>query len=408
VSEALEAGEPWLSVVGIGDDGLASLSPAARALIEAGEVLVGGERHLAKLPRHPATRLAWRRPLAATLDEIAAHRGRRVVVLASGDPMCCGVGELLHRHFPPGELRVVPAPSAFSLACARLGWPRTEIETLSLHGRPLELVHRWLWPGARLIALSRDGATPGKVAALLVARGFGPSRMWAFAHMGGQRETRIEGSAEGWPGAACPDLNTLAIECAAGPGARVLSPVPGLPDEAFASDGMLTKREVRAATLARLEPLPGQLLWDVGAGSGSVAIEWLRAARRARAVAIEREAARCARIATNALDLGVPELEVVQGAAPAALAGLAPPDAVFIGGGVTNPGLLEACWQALRPGGRLVANAVTLEAEAMLLEAAERWGGELARIAIARAVPVGRFRSWRPLMPVTQLALKKP
>jgi precorrin-6B C5,15-methyltransferase / cobalt-precorrin-6B C5,C15-methyltransferase len=184
--------------------------------------------------------------------------------------------------------------------------------------------------------------------------------------------------------------------------------VPGLPDEAFASDGMLTKREVRAATLARLEPLPGQLLWDVGAGSGSVAIEWLRAARRARAVAIEREPARCARIAANALDLGVPELEVVQGAAPAALAGLAPPDAVFIGGGVTNPGLLEACWQALRPGGRLVANAVTLEAEAMLLEAAERWGGELARIAIARAVPVGRFRSWRPLMPVTQLALSKP
>jgi len=405
---AATPGAPWISVVGIGDDGAASLTPPARAVIDAGEVLVGGARHLAMLPEHPGERMVWRQPLAATLDEIEARRGRRVVVLASGDPMCFGVGELLHRRFAPDELRVLPAPSAFCLVCARLGWPRAEVETLSLHARPAEILHRWLAPGVRLIALSRDGTTPALVARLLTAKGFGPSRLVVFEHLGGARERRLESAAEDFGDRLCADLNTVAIACRAGPAAVPLSPVPGLPDEAFRADGMLTKREVRAVTLARLGPLPGQRLWDIGAGSGAIAIEWLRAARGTRAVAIEREPERCAAIAENASCLGVPELEIIHGEAPAALEGLAPPHAVFVGGGVRAPGLLGRCWNALLPSGRLVANVVTLEGERVLLDWYGEHGGELVRLAIARAGPVGPWHGWRPLMPVTQLALCKP
>jgi precorrin-6Y C5,15-methyltransferase (decarboxylating) len=403
-----DAPEPWLSVIGIGDDGLASLCPAARALLAAGEVVVGGARHLAMVPDHQGERIAWRSPLEATLEDLAARRGRRVVVLASGDPMCFGVGELLARHFAPAEMRVLPAPSTISLVCARLGWSPVEVEAISLHARPRSLLHRHLAPGARLIVLSHDGETPNQVAALLCARGFGPSRIWAFEHVGGSGERRIEATAASWQLATLAALNTLAIACAAGPEATIHATVPGLPDEAFRSDGMLTKREVRAATLARLMPLAGQCLWDVGAGSGAVAIEWLRAIRRGRAVAIERDADRCALIALNAETLGTPELEIRQGTAPACLAGLPSPDAVFVGGGASLPGLLDACWQALLPGGRLVANVVTLEGEQALLAWHARRGGELIRIEVARIDALGTFHGWRPARPVTQLAASKP
>lgn len=405
---AQAANEAWLSVIGIGDDGPESLSPASRALIEGGEVLVGGRRHLAMLPDHPAERLCWERPLEATLDRIEERRGRRVVILASGDPMCFGVGEVLRRRFAPEEMRVLPAPSAYSLACARLHWSLAEVETLSLHNRPLELLYRCAYPGARLIALSHDGATPGRVALMLARKGFGPSRMWVFEHLGGPGERRLEGTAETWRADECRPLNTIAVECRAEPGAHVLSSAPGLPDEAFRSDGMLTKREVRAATLARLVPLPGQRLWDVGAGSGAIAIEWLRAARRGRATAIERDPARCADVAHNAAELGTPELEVVHGEAPACLEGLVPPDAVFVGGGASVPGVLASCWRALGRGGRLVANVVTLEGEQALLAWHQREGGELVRLSVARAAPVGGYCGWRTLMPVTQLSLHKP
>jgi precorrin-6Y C5,15-methyltransferase (decarboxylating) len=400
--------EPWLSVLGIGDDGLASLGPAARALLAAGEVLVGGARHLALVPDHPAERLTWRSPLEATLTDIEARRGRRVVVLASGDPMCFGVGELLARHFPAAELQVLPAPSVISLACARLAWSRAEVEALSLHGRPAEGLNRHLAPGARLIVLSRDGATPDRIAALLATQGWGPSRLWVFEHLGGAAELCREGIAAAWRPARCAALNTVAIECRAGAEASPRARVPGLPDDAFRSDGMLTKREVRAATLARLMPLPGQCLWDVGAGSGAVAIEWLRASPRGRAVAIERVAARCALIGENAAALGTPELQIVEGAAPEALAGLPAPDAVFVGGGSRTPGLLELCWQALAPGGRLVANAVTLEGERALIDWQARHGGELVRIEVARLAAVGSLHAWRPGMAVTQLAAGRP
>jgi precorrin-6B C5,15-methyltransferase / cobalt-precorrin-6B C5,C15-methyltransferase len=410
VARAAAAGpaEPWLSVIGIGDDGLASLSPAARALLAAGEVLVGGARHLAMVPDHPAERLTWRSPLEATLADLAARRGRRVVVLASGDPLCFGVGELLARHFAVDELRVLPAPSVISLVCARLAWSRVEVEALSLHGRPAELLNRHLAPGARLIALSNDGTTPDRIAAMLAAQGWGPSRLWVFEHLGGEGERCSEGLAASWQPARFAALNTVAIECRAGAGATLRARIPGLPDDAFRSDGMLTKREVRAATLARLMPLPGQCLWDVGAGSGAIAIEWLRAIAGGRAIAIESVAARCALIGENAAALGTPELEIVQGAAPAALAGLPVPDAVFVGGGSRVPGLLDFCWQALAAGGRLVANVVTVEGERALLDWQARHGGELVRIEVARLDAVGSLHAWRPAMAVTQLAACKP
>jgi precorrin-6Y C5,15-methyltransferase (decarboxylating) len=401
------AGEPWLSVVGIGDDGLASLSPAARAVVEAGEVLVGGRRQLAMVAHGSAERLAWQRPLEATFDDLEARRGRKVVVLASGDPMCFGVGESLARRFPPQEMRVLPAPSAFSLVCARLGWSRNEVVCLSVHGRSPHVLRRHMSPGARLIALSHDGGTPDLIAAMLCEQGYGPSAMWTFEHLGGSAERRVEGRAEAWPGTSFAALNTVAIACVPGPGASSWACVPGLPDEAFESDGMLTRREVRAATLARLAPMQGQRLWDVGAGSGAVAIEWLRALRQGQAVAIEREPERCARIERNAQRLGTPELVVTQGSAPSALDGLPPPDAIFVGGGLSESGLLERCWQALPPDGRLVANAVTLEGEQVLLAWRARFGGELVRLMIARAEPVGRFDGWRPAMPVTQLAVTR-
>jgi precorrin-6B C5,15-methyltransferase / cobalt-precorrin-6B C5,C15-methyltransferase len=400
--------EPWLNVVGIGDRGLASLSATARAIVESGEVLVGGERHLAMVPDHAGERLRWRCPLETTLDDLEAFRGRRVVVLASGDPMWFGVGELLVRRFDLGELRMLPAPSAFSLVCARLGWSLSRVACLSAHSGPLASVRRHLAPGARLILLSRDGATPNSIARMLAEDGFGRSRLFVFEHLDGPAERQAESTAAAWGEHVFAPLNTVAIECIADREAAVRSRAPGLPDDAFESDGMLTKRVVRAATLARLMPLPGQRLCDVGAGSGAIAIEWLRVADGAEAIAIEENALRCATILRNAERLGTPELKVVKAHAPDCLAELLPSDAVFIGGGIGEPGMLEACWQMLRPGGRLVANAVTVEGEQRLFAWQAQHGGELLRIEVARLDPLGSYRAWRPSMPVTQLAAHKP
>jgi precorrin-6B C5,15-methyltransferase / cobalt-precorrin-6B C5,C15-methyltransferase len=398
----------WLSVIGIGEDGLEGLTGAARALIGGAELLVGGERHLGLVPEGAAERLLWKQPLAATLEAIAARRGKPVVVLASGDPLFYGVGTLLARTFAAEDMLVLPQPSAFSLAASRLKWPLEECVTLSLHGRALEALRLHLTSGTRILAFSTDGDTPVQVAQLLRAAGWGPSAMTVFAHMGGPRERRIDGTAEHWPLGRVAALNTLAIECRPGREARPLSRLAGLPDDAFEHDGKITKRAVRAATLAALGPLSGELLWDIGAGSGSIAIEWLRASRAMRAIAIERDTARAGVIARNAVALGVPELRVVQGTAPAALRDLPAPDAIFLGGGAREPVLWEALWRALKPGGRLVANAVTLEGEAQLMRWHERQGGELTRIALSRAEPVGSYRGWRPLMTVMQLALAKP
>lgn len=394
---------PWLSLVGIGADGVEGLGGRARQALTEAELLVGGARHLAMLPEDGRPRLAWRSPLASSLDDLLAARGRKVAVLATGDPMWYGIGRLLLRHVPLAEMTILPHIAAFQEACCRLGWPLETIATLSLHGRPLETLRRHLQPGRRLLALTADGAAPAAIGALLAEAGFGRSAAWVLEELAGPRERVVRTEAGALTDRRFADLNLVALELE-GAG---LSTAPGLPDSAFAHDGQLTKAEVRAVTLAALAPLEGELLWDVGAGSGSVAIEWLRAGSRMRAVAIERKAERARRIEVNARRLGVPELELRVGMAPAALAGLPTPAAVFVGGGVTAPGLLDHCWSKLGDGGRLVANAVTVAGEAALLAFHAAHGGRLVRLSLTRAEPVGGRLAWRPAMPVTQLSSRK-
>jgi precorrin-6B C5,15-methyltransferase / cobalt-precorrin-6B C5,C15-methyltransferase len=397
----------WLTIIGLGEEGLDGLTPAARKLIERAETLVGGERHLAKVPNGTAERLSWASPLKLTIDEILKRRERRVVVLATGDPLWFGIGVTLLRAVPAEETWIVPGVSAFALAAARLGWPLAEVECLTLHGRSCAFLNGVVTPGARLLLLSHDGATPPAVAKALTDLGYGPSCLTVLEHMGGAEERRLTGTAAAWPAGQAQALNTIAVECFPGPNAVVRARVPGLPDDAFRHDGQLTKREVRAATIAALAPTPGDLLWDVGAGCGSVAIEWLRSNRTLTAIAIERSAARCAMIRENAAALGVPHLDLRESEVPAALMDLPQPNAIFIGGGLATAGLMERCWKALSPWGRLVANAVTVEGEARLFALRAEIGGELTRIAISRAERVGAYTGWRAHMPVTQLAATK-
>lgn len=403
-----ETASRWLSVVGIGEDGIEGLTPRGRALIDRAAALVGGARHLAMIPDDGRPRLTWPRPLTDLMPQIADYRGRPVCVLATGDPMFYGIGVTLARHFAADEMEILPSLSAFALAAARLGWPLANVEQLTLHGRPPSLAVPFIQPDARLLILSDGAETPAEMARLLAGRGYGESRITVLEHMGGEKERIVSGTAAGWDRNDVAPFNTLAVECIAGPDAVVLPRLPGLPDDVFASDGNMTKREVRAATLAALAPLPGQHLWDVGAGCGSVAIEWMRAHPSCRATAIEKRAERMELIAVNAVSLGTPKLGMVEGAAPDALAGLDAPDAVFVGGGASAPGVLSACWDALLPGGRLVANAVTVEGETALTGFRETCGGALSRIAVSRAEPVGPFTGWKPLMTVTQLAAVKP
>ena len=399
---------PWLAIVGIGEDGLSGLSAAARTLVDTAETLVGGERHLAMVPRNAAECLVWQRPFSDTIGMIAARRGSRVVVLASGDPLWYGAGAVLARHISREEMTVLPQPGAFSLAAARLGWPLADCLALSLHARPLDTLRLHLAPGRRVLLLSEDGATPHSVARLLTELGWGPSWLTVFEHLGGPHEAVFSGEAQHWAERRTSDLNTIALECVAGPEARPLSRLAGLPDESFEHDGQLTKREVRAVTLAALAPLAGETLWDIGAGCGSIAIEWLRATEGAAAIAIERNPHRAAMIARNAAALGVPGLQTIIGSAPQALVGLGAPDAVFVGGGIADPELLRTSWDAVRPGGRLVANVVSLAGERALLDFQAQHGGNLTRIAVSRAEPLGVQQGWRPQLPVTQLAASKP
>ena len=403
----------WLTIVGIGEDGLDGLGAAARAAVEAAETLVGGARHLAMVPPDGRERLEWPRPFSTLTDELRARAGRPVCVLATGDPFCYGVGTPIARHFPLNEMQVHPAPSAFSLACARLGWSLPDVDTLTLHGRPPATFRVAIAPRARVLVLSHDAATPERIAGMLCDAGYGESRVVVLEHLAGADERVRETTARGFAFTDVRDFNTVAVECAGAPApdAPLLARTPGLPDDAFEHDGQLTKRAVRAAALAALAPFPGHLLWDVGAGCGSVGIEWMRAARGAHAIAVERSARRAGFIERNAERLGTPRLRVVQGAAPEALADLfrdgGPPDAVFAGGGLSSPDLLGRCWDALAPGGRLVAHAVSLEGERTLADAHAALGGELTRIAVSHAAPLGRFRAFRPAYPVTELAVRK-
>ena len=398
----------WLTVIGIGEDGLDGLGAQARAALDLAEVLVGGARHLDMVPaRDGQSRQTWPSPFSEGLDRIVSLRGRRVCILASGDPMMFGVGASLSRRLHEGEMRVIPAPSSFSLAAARLGWPLQDCVTLTVHGRSVDGIRRHIQPNARLLILSEGGNSPARVAQALTAMGYGPSRLWVLEHLGGPRERIVDASAATWNRDDVADLNLVAVECAADLGVPALPTLAGLPDAAFHHEGQITKRDVRVATLARLAPCPGQLLWDVGAGCGSVAIEWMRTHPACRAVAIEGKAERVALIEANTQTLGTPGLAIVAGNAPEALHGLEAPDAVFIGGGLTREGVFPACWQALKPGGRLVANAVTLQGEALVAALYQKLGGELTRISVAQAGPLGGFDGWRTAMPVTLLTLVK-
>jgi len=408
-ADDLAAAEPVV-VVGIGPDGWDGLNPAARAALTGAELVLGSERQLALLPAGlAAERTAWPSPMLSALPDLLAERQRRrLVVLASGDPMFYGIGGTLVRLLGAGSVRVIGQPSSLSLAAARLGWPVEQIEVLSVLGRPVAALHPLLQPGRRLLVLLGSAADAGEVAALLCRRGMGPSELTLLCQLGGPAERLVRGRAEDWPAGLDEALAVLAVEVRPAPGTVPLPASPGLPDAAFDTDGQLTKAEVRAVTLAALAPVPGQLLWDVGAGSGSIGIEWMRSHPSCRAVAIEARADRRDRIAANAQALGVPGLRLVAGQAPRALAGLPTPEAVFVGGGVSTPGVLAACESALAPGGRLVANGVTLESETVLADWHRRLGGRLVRIAVQRAEPVGGFTGWRPAMPVTQWSYTKP
>jgi precorrin-6B C5,15-methyltransferase / cobalt-precorrin-6B C5,C15-methyltransferase len=407
--ESLEPSAParWLSIVGIGEDGVDGLSPAARRLIQCAKIVFGGKRHLrlaAALLRGAAR--PWPSPFAP--EEVLEYRNQPVCVLASGDPFMFGVGSVLARHVGCDEMIVMPAASAFSLAAARLGWSMPDTTLISLHARALDLVRPHLHPQARLLALTSDGAAPAALAALLTQAGFGGSRLIVLERLGGPHETIRETVAARFDLDGIDPLNTVALEIRATPGARVLARAAGLNDAWFEHDGQLTKREIRAVTLSALAPRRGELLWDVGAGAGSVGIEWMLADPSLRAIAVEARADRAARIARNAAAFGVPWLSVVEGTAPMALAGLPRPQAIFVGGGGRDPGVLDAVVAALAAGGRLVANAVTLATEAALLARHATLGGDLVRLAVSRAGSIAGTTGWRPALPVTQWVWTKP
>lgn len=396
---------PWLHIVGIGEDGLDGLTPATRAVVAAAEVILGGERHHALAANPNAERIAWPSPFDAMITTINGLRGRRAVILVTGDPLWFSVGARIGKAIDPREIVYHPQLSAFQLAAARMGWSLPDVETLTVHGRPVEQMIAFIQPDVRLLVLTTGAQTPGQIAAFLTARGFGKSKLTVLAAMGGKDEQRFDGVAEDWDHIV-PAFNTLAVECIAAPDAALLPRVPGLADDLFQSDGTMTKQEVRAATVAKLMPMRGALLWDIGCGCGSVAIEWMRAARYARAIGIEPRADRRAMAGANALALGTPKLALIEGEVPAALRGLDAPDAIFIGGGLSRE-TFTAAWEALRPLGRLVANAVTLESEAELIALHATYGGDLVKLQVHRAAAVGRLTGWRPGMPVTQWSLVK-
>lgn len=405
----MKPSDRWLAIIGIGEDGVEGLSAAARGLIANAVLVVGGARHLGLaggLIR--GVPMAWPSPLTDAFPAILARRGQPVVVLASGDPYCYGVGTTLAGVVALDETLSMPAPSAFSLACSRTGWALQDTATISFCGRPLAAIVALLQPGARILTLSADAGTPAQLVGLLRARGFGASRLWLLEALGGPNErVRTVLASMELPDDLLP-LNLVGIEVIASPEARVLPLATGLPDDYFEHDGQMTKREIRAVTLSALAPHRGELLWDIGAGSGSISIEWMLRHPANRAIAIEPNAERAARVARNAQGLGVPELRIATGAAPAALADLPPPDAIFIGGGASRAGVLPAAWAALKPGGRLVINSVTIETEAVLFQAFAQFGGTLSRLSVERLDAVGRMHGFRPAMPVTQWSAIKP
>ena len=398
----------WLIIVGMGEDGCEGLSARARLAIEAAEVIVGSSRLLNFLPHSKAERHKWPQPFSAVVDRITLLRGRNTVILATGDPLNYGVARKLMTFIPFVEMAIIPHLSAFSLAAARVGWSLPDCDTITLHGRQAANIEAFIQPDTRLLVLTEDSTTIPEVARRLVARGFGRSNMTVLENMGGERERQSSFTADDVPDTEFSPLNTLVIHCIASANARILSRIAGLPDEAYLHDGQLTKREVRAATLAALTPSPDKLLWDVGAGSGSIAIEWMRSARGCEAIAFEQDIERLKMIAVNADNLGTPRLKIVSGETPSTLQGQPAPDAVFIGGGLGIPGVFESSWESLKPGGTMVVNVVTIEGELHLYDLHEKHGGDLVRMEVSQLTYVGCLRALKPRMAVTQWQARKP
>lgn len=398
----------WLSIVGVGLDAPEALAPAARAAIEAAELVVGSERQLALVrPLIHGEVQVWPSPLTDGVAKVLARRGRSTCVLASGDPFLFGIGSLLAPALERDEFVCHPQLSSLSLAAARLGWSLQDTELVSLHGRDLRDVIRHLCPGRRLLALSWNGKTPADLARLLTERGFARSRVHVLESLGGATERLRTATAAGFSMNDIADLNVIGLEPVADATAFVLPCRSSLPDSAFEHDGQLTKQDLRAVCLSALGPRPGMLLWDVGAGAGSIGIEWALSHPACRAICIERDPERCARIRRNAATLGVPALPVIEAEAPAGLHDLPVPDAVFVGGGAREGGLLERCYGALSPGGRLVVNAVALETQALLVGWFERLGGELCRFSFESAAPLGSLHGLRPALAVMQWRITK-
>ena len=398
--------EAWIDIIGIGEDGLTGLSADALARLEAADTIIGGDRYHNLASNITAKRLKWPSPFDAMIDEIKSHRGEKLAILVTGDPLWYSVGARILKGIAAEEIRFHPQLSAFQWGAARMAWSMADGELVTVHGRPVEQIIPHFAPNVKILALTKDKTTPGDVARLLAERGFGKSRLTVLAALGGPDERRFDGIAENW-NIEVPDFHLLAIDCVASSDARYFSRTGGLPDDAFEHDGQMTKRVVRAATLSALQPYPDALLWDIGSGCGSVGIEWMRAARGALAIGVEPDQKRREISMRNAAKLGVPKFRVIEAVAPDGLDELPMPDAIFIGGGLTDEGVFETAWNALREGGRMVANAVTLESETKLFELYQRLGGTLDRIAASEAIPVGRYHGMKPFMSVTQWTVVK-
>ena len=395
----MAAEAPWLTIIGIGEDGAQGLSDAARAALEHARVIMGAPRHLALLPPLRAEQLNWPVPFEDGVQALLARRGEPTLMLASGDPFWFGAGTSVTRHLRPDEWVSQPAPSSFSLAASRLGWALQDVTCHGLHAAPLDRLRPMLAPGRRALVLLRDGAAVQELAAYLAEAGFGASMLHIMEALGGPRERLRQAQADRF---AFNDIaHPVAVGVEVAGDGEIMSCASGLADSWFDHDGQISKRPARALTLSALAPRPGETLWDIGAGSGSIAIEWLLSHPSTQAFAFEADPVRAARAKANARRLGVDRLMLVEGRAPAVLEGRVRPDAIFIGGGLSDA-LMEAIIALPGEPMRLVANAVTLESEALLARWHERLGGELLRIEMASAAPIGTRRGWKAAYPLVQ------
>jgi len=399
----------WLTVVGIGEDGVPGLGLKALVAVQNAAFIFGGERHLAMLGSNiGATRQGWTKPLSDSLKILSELRGQNVVVLASGDPMFYGIGSTLIEHIALEEMDIIPHPSCFSYACARLGWSMQDVVCRSVHGREQEIITGDIVDTAKMLILAHDGNSPANLAKLFISLGFGNSRFCVLEHLGGSREKIIHLDAHEIDERVFADLSVIAIECH-GDGSQIRHVANTvLPDSAFVHDGQLTKQDVRAIILAHLAPKYNEILWDIGAGCGSISLEWLRLGRDCRAIAIEKDLQRCDLIRQNATALEIDGLQLMAAQAPDCLNALEAPHAIFIGGGFGLADVSSHCWQALRPSGRLIATAVTVETEALFQVFAAKTKARLIRVDLSEVEPLGRYHTWRPCLPITIMIAHKP